>query len=329
MRLQCIVRAAHSAFFASSPERPHRALFRNMVRVALVLTGKIGQSFGADRPAGTSSARTDGPFNVSVHCWRRAALQAARSQSVTLFVHSWDVGWRRQITSAFRPKAATFEKQIHFQPPDTDASSYVTDAPERDEAWWRRRGGPVCRDFLRQVSMWYSRARAMELVASHERESGWAFDLVHLARLDACPEPCIARRINYSSVSPRPGHLAFGAASPEEATAQPFMLHWLQIGTGTSGFVVPQVSDRHVFGPARELLELSDAMWRGFWNATRALGACSAHAVLAAQALRLYGRARLDPSPIMNATTTDSLKVCDEPRLVSSPRRCLERYCRP
>ena len=140
-----------------------------MVRVALVLTGKIGQSFGADRPASTSSARTDGPFNVSVHCWRRAALQAARSQSVTLFVHSWDVGWRRRITSAFRPKAATFEKQIHFQPPDNDASSYATDAPERDEAWWRRRGGPVCRDFLRQVSMWYSRARAMELVASHER----------------------------------------------------------------------------------------------------------------------------------------------------------------
>ena len=308
-----------------------------MVHVALVLTGKVGQSFGADRPASTSSARTDGPFNVSVHCWHRAALQAttARSQSVTLFVHSWDVGWRRQIVSALRPEAATFEEQIRFQPPNTDASSYAPDAPERDEAWWRQRGLPVChrhrgRDFLRQVSMWYSRARAMELVISHERESGRAFDLVHLSRLDACPEPCIGRRINYSSISPRPGHLAFGVAPPGEATTQPFMLRWLQIGTGTSGFFVPQLSDRHVFGPARELHELADAMWRGFWNGTRALGACQCvHAVLAAQALRLFGRARLDPAPAMNAITTDHLKVCDERRLASSPRRCLERYCRP
>ena len=230
--------------------------------------------------------------------------------------------------SAFRPKAAKFEEQVHFQPPDSDASSYVTDAPERDAAWWQWRGGPVCRDFLRQVSMWYSRARAMDLVASHEREIGRAFDLVHLARLDACPEPCTGQRIDYARVSPRPGHLAFGAAPPEEATTDPFMHRWLQIGTGTSGIVVPQLSDRHVFGPARELHELSDAMWRGFWNASRSLGACSAHAVLAAQALRLFGRTRLDPSPVMNTTTTDSLKGCDEPRLASSPRKCLERFCR-
>ena len=88
-----------------------------------------------------------------------------KNNEVDIFVHSWSESMKDQILNTYRPKKWIIEKQKTFNTPD-----YIANTGElRKQSHY---------------SVWYSRKKVVELKRQYEKEHGFKYDCVMLARFD-------------------------------------------------------------------------------------------------------------------------------------------------
>ena len=94
------------------------------------------------------------------------------SYDVDYFIHTWDTDLEEELTNIFSPKKSIYEPQVNF-----DAEMAQLREPER---YHSNNNG----DLFKTLSFTYSRMKSVELKSQHEKELGFKYDCVLIARFD-------------------------------------------------------------------------------------------------------------------------------------------------
>jgi hypothetical protein len=133
------------------------------MKVALCLNGYYVSSSGID------TARS------SFDYIKKKILDVA---DVDVFVHSWDLEHQEEIERLYSPVASVFEKQKTFE---EEQLSF-------DEAWFNenfdRSSSMYNSTIYKTLSCMYSRKQSIAIKTEHERQNGFEYDCVIMARFD-------------------------------------------------------------------------------------------------------------------------------------------------
>ena len=268
------------------------------VHVAVVFAGKLGRINGkveVGQQVDTTALR------LAAYCWKRAVFDG--NKNALAFVHSWDLEAKASIIKYLNPARAAFEPQIWFEEPhDRKTQSYVV-LPSRPEKM---------SSFLKIISLWYSRMRALELVLRHEEWEGRKFDLVVLSRLDSCmcPDGIEGRpsgplnleryrlpadvQVGAYFMDLWSNNMPVGRDHVEHPGRPPFGGGGCTVGPGgTISGDVPRMGDSGVVGTSRALHKLASTLVYDVGNQTHWLGFEDPHAMLGIEMCRLFSRAQI------------------------------------
>jgi len=131
------------------------------MKTAVCFSGLVGSTKGKSQELIGDFSKC---FEIGSTLYKEHVLD---KNDVDVFVHSWSTGVKNQILEAYKPKKHIIEKQIVFDTPKYDI---LRETPEiRKQTHY---------------SLWYSRKMATQLKSEYEKEHGFKYDCVMLARFD-------------------------------------------------------------------------------------------------------------------------------------------------
>ena len=129
------------------------------MKVAVCFFGLVGTTKGKSQEL---RGNPEECFEISSEKYLKHIIE---KNDVDVFVHSWSTDMENRILDIYKPKKHLIEKQIVFDTPD-----YITGTTEvRKQTHY---------------SLWYSRKKVNELKSQYEKENGFKYDCVMLARFD-------------------------------------------------------------------------------------------------------------------------------------------------
>lgn len=126
---------------------------RDNMKVALCLFGLVGSKEGKDGKGGNID------YMVAYEHYKKHVLD---KNDVDVFIHSWSIGFEKELEETYKPQKSIFQKQKRF-------------------AWLNIRNNDQKH---RAYSRWYSSKKTIELKREYEIENGFVYDWVMVSRLD-------------------------------------------------------------------------------------------------------------------------------------------------
>ena len=134
---------------------------RKNMKIAVCFNGLVGSTKGKSSQLIGDPRRC---FEISSELYKKHILD---KNDVDVFVHSWSTNLKEEILEAYKPKKYIIEKQKVFKIP---YHSSLAKTPEvRKQTHY---------------SLWYSRKMTTLLKTEHEKEHGFKYDCVMMARFD-------------------------------------------------------------------------------------------------------------------------------------------------
>lgn len=137
-----------------------------MTKVALCLTGKIGNTSG-------KTGMRDSDIEILRKGFEHYKRHIIDKNDVDIFIHCWDIEFQEEVKSLYKPIDFVFEKQRKFKIP-----LYVRGS----ERPWQLKAGRIRRQST--YSRWYSNKIANELRRNHELKNTFKYDVVMTSRFD-------------------------------------------------------------------------------------------------------------------------------------------------
>ncbi len=131
------------------------------MRVAICFSGLVGSTRGKSQELKGDPRKC---FEISSALYKEHILD---KNDVDVFVHSWSTDLEKEIVEAYSPKKHLIEKQIVFNTPDYEILEKTPEVRKQTH-----------------YSLWYSRKKVVELKSEYEKEHGFKYDCVMLARFD-------------------------------------------------------------------------------------------------------------------------------------------------
>ena len=131
------------------------------MKTAICFSGLVGSTRGKSQELVGDFKKC---FEISSRQYKKHIID---KNDVDIFVHSWSTGLEKEILETYQPKKHIIEKQVVFDTPKYDILSNTPEIRKQTH-----------------YSLWYSRKMVNQLKSEYEKEHGFKYDCVMLARFD-------------------------------------------------------------------------------------------------------------------------------------------------
>ena len=153
------------------------------MKVALCLFGLVGGSMGKDGEGDNVD------YEIAYNHYKKHILD---KNDVDVFIHTWSIDFKKELTEIYKPKKSIFEKQIDFREQiDFNVIDRYKDYIQRCKIYIRnifRKNRIYHYSYIdrayRAYSRWYSTKKAVELKKQYEQDNNFVYDCVMVSRLD-------------------------------------------------------------------------------------------------------------------------------------------------